>query len=639
MKYEVTGDTIIIKYIADGKYKTLELDKNDNIDLDFFGQLINAKNNKQDAMCDLYAREVLTYEPSTERITTMSLTKPDEPSDYTKKEAAKLRIEELNRDLKSIKNELETMIYRQFYNKKVEDLNKDHLIDKEDVNINRLKELQEKYASIKEQLENEQKIYDKSTRKDDYTQDDMVKKISKEVESKLDKYVGDTVDKRRIMESIIDETTPQTSIQDELDKIEEISNNFSDILETYMERVKKGENVEEFEDQSEIKEEIKEEINEDSDNDANEIDDESLIINDDTKGEGLKNTLTKDEKTIINQLLGKVEFIKNQKLMLLDHIKLLEAILKKTNVSDNIKTKIHEIIILLRKLRGKNVIFMFKLLNDTINEIKELNNNNKIKYTQDTFKNMLETINKLTLENERIKRLYNKKISKKVIDEIIELIPKTSDTISAIIKLPPKNNFSIEQIIQIYNNAPNTLIWTRKGADGYIYSNKKLFDGFKSTKVIYNKSSKSKTNYEIDCFYIDTYDLQQETYSIFADYITTSKTNIKIPFQLMDLYLNLLPNTTNGKDEDTAKVTYNGYELVKSNMAEVIKTLTNLDDDDESAGKIDLDKADTDEKLSEIVRLLQSISYNLYTLTPNYEENQKNKKLKSKGVDLMELFD
>ena len=58
MKYEVTGDTIIIKYIADGKYKQLELNKNDNIDLDFFGQLIKAKNNKQDAMCDLYAKEI-----------------------------------------------------------------------------------------------------------------------------------------------------------------------------------------------------------------------------------------------------------------------------------------------------------------------------------------------------------------------------------------------------------------------------------------------------------------------------------------------------------------------------------------------------------------------------------------------------
>ena len=235
MKYEVTGDTIVIKYIADGKYKTLELNKNDNIDLDFFGQLIKAKNNKQDAMCDLYAKEVLSYDPSPERITNMNLTKIDEPSEYTKKEAAKLRIEELKRDLESIESEIEPMILRQYQHKKIEELKDDYLENRSKTNKARLYDLIDKYKTIKQMIDKEQKIYDVNTKKDIYTHDEIMKKISNEFESKLNKVVGNSDERRQIMDDVIAETTPKNEITQELQNLNQIIDTFGTELEQRIE--------------------------------------------------------------------------------------------------------------------------------------------------------------------------------------------------------------------------------------------------------------------------------------------------------------------------------------------------------------------------------------------------------------------
>ena len=148
MKYTINSKSIDIEYIADSKRKKLKLNNNDVIDMDFFNQLIAAKPNKRDAMCELYRRKILKESDDEDivHITPLKLDKELKPSKYAEKEELKRRREELERDKIGIKNEIDNLL-------KIDSKKKDiKTLDKTDLNNvadePQLKELQRKYIEI-----------------------------------------------------------------------------------------------------------------------------------------------------------------------------------------------------------------------------------------------------------------------------------------------------------------------------------------------------------------------------------------------------------------------------------------------------------------------------------------------------------
>ena len=146
----------------------------------------------------------------------MSLTKVEEPSDYTKKEAAKLRIEELTRDLGYTEKEIRSMVETAHSKRKIEDLISDNLINKTKDTINRFNELKNKYISIKDLIEKEQKTYDTHTKKETLTQEQLVKKVANEFEDKVSKVVSDSKESKKVMDGILDELTPKDELSSQI---------------------------------------------------------------------------------------------------------------------------------------------------------------------------------------------------------------------------------------------------------------------------------------------------------------------------------------------------------------------------------------------------------------------------------------
>lgn len=596
MKYEVTGDTIIIKYIADGKYKQLELNKNDNIDLDFFGQLIKAKNNKQDAMCDLYAKEVLSYDPAPERITNMSLTKVEEPSEYTKKEAAKLRIEELNRDLKLVTKEIENTLAPVYKHKKPEELKdieltNDYLSDKND-DVNKLKDLLSKYNSIKKMIEKEQKTYDDNT-KNNLSQDQLINKITKEFETKLNKVVDTSDEQKKAIELFKNTLKPNESINYELEK------NFNLI------------------------EDLKE-----------------LIIK------------YKAETEISEREPIKDSIVKNLKL-LSEYINLIYNLLKTTNINNDISERLYPY-----KEKFSNRDYREEIdeyieeLKDILDLIKEENDNDKINYTKATHEKIVKATNKLLSENNRLQWLYEQTLSPKFVDDFINAIPDNlilgfRSKKSCAIKTSNITELNDIVLQDVLDGTDIILLWYDP-EDEYIYSNQKIFSNFELDKEAEINLKNNTLTYQ--CYKISKANFQNQKYYIFRNYITTNKTEFKLPLNSIDLYLNLesfVDSNEINYNGTNYKIEYNGYDLKQTSISSLIDIISgsgqgeginSKSNKEMYSGKIDLDKASTEDKLSEIVRLLQNIGYNLFTLTPNYEESEKNKQLKSKGVDLQEYF-
>ena len=640
MKYEVTGDTIVIKYIADGKYKQLELNKNDNIDLDFFGQLIKAKNNKQDAMCDLYAKEVLSYDPSPERITNMNLTKLDEPSEYTKKEDAKLRIEELKRDLKSTESDIQAMLLPSHKHVKIENLKDTYLKDQSKSNITNFNDLINKYNTIKQSIDKEQKIYDVNSKKENLTQDELIKTITNKIENKISNVIDDTDEQKQIMKDISNEMKPKEHIITELEQLNQIIDNFWYLLITKIEDTKTN-YLEEKQKKLDIEIDIEDdlEISDDDDksgdDDKKEIKDVDLLIEEEKKPIELTE---EEEDEIINDILNRDREINNQKALIIEHIKIIKNILEKTDIKPDLINLLDDSLKILTTINSKNYEDVINILSQNAQKIEIENEENTIMYTKNTLNTIFKNFNQILLHREKITTLYNKKISQGFIDHFMSTLPENTE--NKLNNITFKNGLEIpsEVLEEIFSKAPCILIWKQKNDDNTIYSNINLFNKCQPTRIRF------KTD-DINCYSINTNVLQNYNYSIFKNNISTTKTDYKLPLQTMDLYLDLKP-TTATKKINIGRVgfnfTYHGFNLNETNMSNIVNIVTGFGEGiktKQNSGKIDLDKADTEEKLSEIVRLLQNISYNLFTLTPNYEESEKNKRLKSKGIDLKQLFD
>lgn len=154
MKFTLKGNTITIKYVNNGKVKTMKLDINDKIDLDFFNKLQQANPNNQDSMCDLYQRNILKPKKiNTEHLTPLTLTKEIERPKIVKQQELEQRKRELEQDKKNIEEEAKSLLKPDI---KLKDLNLDEdLTDKvnntKDIPI--IKDIINKYISIDKALE------------------------------------------------------------------------------------------------------------------------------------------------------------------------------------------------------------------------------------------------------------------------------------------------------------------------------------------------------------------------------------------------------------------------------------------------------------------------------------------------------
>lgn len=153
MKYSIKGNTITIKYINNGKVKTMKLNVNDKIDLDFFNKLQQANQNNQDSMCDLYQRNILKpTKKNVEHLTPLTLTKEIERPKIVKQQELEQRKRELEQDKKNIEKEAESLLKPGV---KLDNLNEnDDLTDKVNnaADVPKIKEIIRKYVSIDKAL-------------------------------------------------------------------------------------------------------------------------------------------------------------------------------------------------------------------------------------------------------------------------------------------------------------------------------------------------------------------------------------------------------------------------------------------------------------------------------------------------------
>lgn len=147
MKYTINSKSIDIEYIADSKRKKLKLNNDDVIDMDFFNQLIAAKPNKRDAMCELYRRKILKEsDDDIVHITPLKLDKELKPSKYAEKMELNRRKEELENDKNKTGEEAKNLVKDEAKKKDVKSLNKDDLIDPNDES--KLIQIQSEYIKI-----------------------------------------------------------------------------------------------------------------------------------------------------------------------------------------------------------------------------------------------------------------------------------------------------------------------------------------------------------------------------------------------------------------------------------------------------------------------------------------------------------
>lgn len=147
MKYNINNNSIDIEYIANGKRNQLKLNNDDHIDMDFFNQLMKAKSNKRDAMCDLFKRKILKEDDEdTVHIQPLKLDKELKPSKYAEKVELQRRKAELEQDKQHIAKEAKVLLKEEAKKKDITALTKEDLNDEND--LNKLKEIQARYIEI-----------------------------------------------------------------------------------------------------------------------------------------------------------------------------------------------------------------------------------------------------------------------------------------------------------------------------------------------------------------------------------------------------------------------------------------------------------------------------------------------------------
>lgn len=633
MKYTINPNTIDVEYIANGKRKQIKLQNNDEIDMDFFNQLIAAKPNKRDAMCELFRRKILKEsDEDTVHIQPLKLNKELKPSKYAEQQELKRRKTELEQDIKNTADEAKNLVKDDAKNKDVTELTKDDLKNPDDED--KLKEIKIRYAEMG-------KVYKIVVNQVDSldinnatsVRINEIKELNVETFKKIEQYINK-----------FDLT--ETSRNDLLTELSKILG-FRQIKDDTLIGVKYLiSSIPQMNAQTAIK--LRNYINE-----------QGLTSEDSIRADVLKEALGDDEFKSIEEPL------KNSLLLSLNDANAFSA-----NFETYIDPKYH-IIPLLKENWSEFIDSIIGLF---------ANSPEQEKYQ--AYDNMAFEISDLTRENLN------------TILKDLNYVPKEGSTISesimyntkeyTLLVKTSKNDFKDNALANILFNLNNDDYVTTetinikksKAGDGYsltvkVINNDILYDEDEMEEMVnkfarllsLQKTDKIGPNLADVQFYFNYYYKSAISASpqimsdVFKNGDVLQFQKIKRDIDKMNKKISSshksktkLKEVKEMKEEKADSDTESDIPMIKEPEMKDTKKMLPIkkDEDDESSegfsGRImiDLNKSTTDEKLNEIIRLISQMNYNIFTTTPMYKNNrykQNQEQKKSKGIDLYDILD
>lgn len=624
MKYTINSNSIDIEYIADSKRKKLKLNNDDEIDMDFFNQLLAAKPNKRDAMCELYRRKILKEDDDDiVHIQPLKLDKELKPSKYAEKEELKRRKEELERDKNGIKIEIDNLLKIDSKNKDIKSLDKSDLNNAADEP--QLKELQRKYIEI----------------------DKIHQMIVNQIDS-LEIGTADTVNIKELKNLTV--------------------NAYENINKSIME-TKLSE-----EDKQKLVNSIAESIKPNLDSIANAIRGSIRVMK-----EGIQKI---NSNTDINYMMAQ-EQINTLYANLVAVVLVAKNGLAKQESLDEIQESLDEIEKQIGDIQSpdyshelRNITEKLEEIEKTIPTIVPVASKEALKETEE---NIIEAINmpKQQMDNllnlpanlwypyTELTREYKSNITNKI--SIEQLIRDKILTLGSRQKTGNKlDRMSANQCYEVPCFHTNTALYLTK--ESFTSSPFVKFVDITPT-TLPKKRKDTRTNYyNTGTYYIIPKNrIEELKVSDIIEFLTTQEIK-KIQSNWVQKYPSEKPLCYLGITKIMNTSEYATYVQDVKCIKQTDGTIQNLldirkkeikeenDSSDESSeglsGKImiDLNKSTTDEKLNEIIRLLSQINYNIFTQTPMYTDlrssaTRKNNKYKNKskeresqGIDLLEII-
>lgn len=631
MKYTINSKSIDIEYIADTKRKKLKLNNDDVIDMDFFNQLIAAKPNKRDAMCELYRRKILEEsDDDVVHITPLKLDKELKPSKYAEKEELKRRREELERDKIGIKNEIDNLLKIDSKNKDIKSLDKSDLNNA--VDEPQLKELQRKYMEIDkihQMIVNQIDSLEIGTA--DIVNIKELKNLTVNAYENINKSIMETklseADKQRLVDSIADSLRPN---------LESITNAIRGSIRIMKEGIQ---NINNNTDINYMM--VQEQIN-------------TLYANLVAVVIVAKNGLAKQES--LDDIQKSLDEIKEQ----IEDIQTPDY----SSELEDITTKLEDI----EKTLPKIVPVASKeALKETEENIIEV-----INMPKRQMDNLLNLPANLWFPYTQLTRQYNSSITDEIdIDQLIKdriLTPgsrqRTGDKLNRMTakqcwEVPcfhtntalylTKESFTSSPFVKFVDIEPKTLPKKRIDTRTNSYNNAVYYI------VPKNRIDELKVSDIID--FLTT----QEIKKISNNWVQKYPKNKPLCYLGITVVMNTSEFATYVQDVKCIKQTdgtiQNLLDIRKKEIKEEKEQKESEDDEDDSLNKsseglsgkimIDLNKSTTDEKLNEIIRLLSQMNYNVFTTTPMFKNNRYKKEKsdrmpsqgrESKGIDLLELI-
>lgn len=620
MKYTINANTIDIEYIADAKRKQLKLNSNDPTDMDFFNQLLAAKTNKRDAMCELYRRKILKEsDDDVVHIQPLKLDKELKPSKYAEKQELNRRKEELERDKAKIKDEITNLLKDDSKNKDIKTLDNSDLTTPDDAT--RLKELQRKYGEI----------------------DKIHQMIVNQIDS-LEIGTADTVNIKELKNLTVNayENINKTIMETKLSEADQqrLVNSIADSIRPNLESITKA-----------IRGSIRV-MREGIQNINNNTDINYVLVQEHL------NTLYANLVAVV--LIAKNGLAKQESLDTIQtSLNTIEQQIGNINSPDysteltDITTKLTEIETALKNIEPvankealketeSNIIEALHMNNTEINGFLNLPANLWYPYTYLTNQYKGTITDSISIEqlisnnilktnkSQRTGYSFNNMTANQVIEEPCF---HTENELYL-----TKDSFESSPFVTKFRDIkPKTLPKKRQNTRGSQYNTTNYYI------IPKNRIDELKVGDIID--YLTTQTIQQ-TSSVFVQ---------KYPKNKPICYLGIMKTLGGGLYSSYVK----DVKCIKQTDG-TIQNLLNIkkeEDDDGSEGlsgkiMIDLNKSTTDEKLNEIIRLLSQMNYNVFTTTPMYTDlrssaTRKNNRYKqkestkdvSRGIDLLEIID
>ena len=624
MKYNINNNSIDIEYIANGKRNQLKLNNDDHIDMDFFNQLMKAKSNKRDAMCDLFKRKILKEDDEdTVHIQPLKLDKELKPSKYAEKVELQRRKAELEQDKQHIAEEAKVLLKEEAKKKDITALTKEDLNNEND--LNKLKEIQARYIEID--------------------------KVHKMIINQLDSLEIGTADQVNIKELKNLTVNAFDNINKQLVDAKISEKDKQDIADSVANLIKPN-----YGQIKHLIDNLKNQMKQFRQNTASStslISGSLLVLNNSivtlsSEINSIKKELPKSQ--VIEQLTENLDSLN-------DNIELLREQLAKDS-EERLKERKEEQSSEDEDKREENSEEVKKVIDDLSDKITSI---------EEKIDKLPEVFNKETIDTreQTLKRLVKDTALTRILNE--EII--YSDDLERYLNrhLPTfdtsKQTLTYENLLRFFfdKTTASTVNWDKHRPStipiqyahlAFLLKNNEktslctvkqdlLWQLVRSEDLIYKVEIEAPGRipnyfpfYTFDFDYFTSVSIKD-----IAPLLTLSKgyNNICV-FQDPPLYIDLWAGrSTKSLSGDTGLATYPQLRIMNGDK-DLLAFFENkggiINPDDEKSGKIniDLNQSSTTEKLNEIIRLLSQLNYNVFTTTPMYKQNiQSKKKSKAQG--------